>query len=35
VLVYFGGYGVQSGGQNFMIPVNVKIWDERDCVAMR
>ncbi len=30
VLVYFAGYGVQSGGQNYMIPVDAKIWDERD-----
>ena len=30
VLVYFGGFGVQSEGQNFMIPVDAKIWQERD-----
>jgi uncharacterized caspase-like protein len=30
VLLYFGGYGVQSGGQNYMIPVDAKIWGERD-----
>ena len=30
VLLYFGGYGVQSGGQNYMIPVDAKIWEERD-----
>ena len=30
VLVYFGGFGVQSGGQNYMIPVDAKIWQERD-----
>ena len=30
VLVYFGGFGVQSEGQNFMIPVDAKIWEERD-----
>jgi hypothetical protein len=30
VLVYFGGYGVQSDGQNYMIPVDAKIWQERD-----
>jgi uncharacterized caspase-like protein len=30
VLLYFGGYGVQSDGQNYMIPVDAKIWEERD-----
>ncbi|SIN92850.1 Caspase domain-containing protein [Bradyrhizobium erythrophlei] len=30
VLVYFGGFGVQSEGQNYMIPVDAKIWQERD-----
>src|SRR6266404_4793079 len=30
VMIYFAGYGVQSGGQNYMIPVDAKIWDERD-----
>jgi hypothetical protein len=30
VLVYFGGFGVQSRGQNYMIPVDAKIWEERD-----
>lgn len=30
VLVYFGGFGVQSEGQNYMIPVDAKIWRERD-----
>jgi len=30
VLLYFGGYGVQSHGQNYMIPVDAKIWGERD-----
>ena len=30
VLVYFGGYAIQSGGQNYMIPVDAKIWDEID-----
>jgi uncharacterized caspase-like protein len=30
VLLYFGGYGVQSDGQNYMIPVDAKIWGERD-----
>jgi uncharacterized caspase-like protein len=30
VLLYFGGYGVQSDGQNYMVPVDAKIWGERD-----
>jgi uncharacterized caspase-like protein len=30
VLVYFGSFGVQSEGQNYMIPVDAKIWQERD-----
>jgi uncharacterized caspase-like protein len=30
VLVYFGGYGVQSDGQNYLIPVDAKIWNEED-----
>lgn len=30
VMIYFGGYGVQSGGQNYLIPVDAKIWDEQD-----
>lgn len=30
VLVYFGGYGVQSGGHNYLIPVDAKIWSEED-----
>ncbi|WP_198030350.1 caspase family protein [Bradyrhizobium sp. Tv2a-2] len=30
VLVYFGGYGVQSDGQNYLIPVDAKIWSEED-----
>ena len=30
VLVYFGGFGVQSEGQNYMIPADAKIWQERD-----
>ena len=30
VLIYFGGYGVQSGGQNYLIPVDAKIWYEED-----
>jgi uncharacterized caspase-like protein len=30
VLLYFGGYGVQSEGQDYMIPVDAKIWRESD-----
>lgn len=30
VLVYFGGFGIQSEGENYMIPVDAKIWQERD-----
>jgi uncharacterized caspase-like protein len=30
VLLYFGGYSVQSDGQDYMIPVDAKIWRERD-----
>ena len=29
-LLYFGGIGIQSGRQNYMIPVNAQIWAERD-----
>ena len=30
IMIYFGGYGVQSGGQNYLIPVDARIWDEQD-----
>jgi uncharacterized caspase-like protein len=30
VLVYFGGFGIQSEGQNYLIPVDAKIWTEED-----
>ncbi|WP_063614244.1 caspase family protein [Bradyrhizobium sp. Cp5.3] len=30
VLVYFGGYGIQSDGQNYLIPVDANIWSEED-----
>ncbi|WP_128935396.1 caspase family protein [Bradyrhizobium zhanjiangense] len=30
VLVYFGGYGIQSDGHNYLIPVDAKIWSEED-----
>ncbi|MBR0734794.1 caspase family protein [Bradyrhizobium japonicum] len=29
-LVYFGGFGIQSDGHNFLIPVDAKIWSEND-----
>lgn len=30
VLLFFGGYGVQAGRESYMIPVDAKIWKERD-----
>jgi uncharacterized caspase-like protein len=30
VMLYFGGYGVQSAGETFMIPVDAAIWKESD-----
>jgi uncharacterized caspase-like protein len=30
VLLYFGGFGIQSEGQNYLIPVDAKIWTEED-----
>jgi len=30
VLLFFGGYGVQAGHEDYMIPVDAKIWKERD-----
>jgi uncharacterized caspase-like protein len=30
VMFYFGGYAVESAGENFMIPVDASIWKERD-----
>ena len=30
VMVYFGGLGVQSDGESYMIPVDAKIWYEND-----
>ncbi|WP_407158017.1 caspase domain-containing protein [Bradyrhizobium sp. STM 3557] len=30
VVVYLGGFGVQSRGQNYLIPVDAAIWQERD-----
>jgi tetratricopeptide (TPR) repeat protein len=29
-LLYFGGYAIQSGRQNYMIPTNAQIWAERE-----
>jgi uncharacterized caspase-like protein len=28
--LFFGGYGVQAGHEDYMIPVDAKIWKERD-----
>ncbi|MDB5559914.1 MAG: peptidase caspase catalytic subunit p20, partial [Enterovirga sp.] len=30
VLLYFSGYGVQSGRKNYLIPVDAQIWAETD-----
>jgi uncharacterized caspase-like protein len=30
VMVYFGGFGVQSAGESFMLPVDATIWKEND-----
>ena len=30
MVVYLGGFGVQSRGQNYLIPVDAAIWQERD-----
>jgi tetratricopeptide (TPR) repeat protein len=30
VLVFYSGYGIESGRQTFMIPVDAQIWVERD-----
>jgi len=29
-MIFFSGYGIQSGRQTFMIPVDSAIWDEKD-----
>lgn len=29
-MIFFSGYGIQSGRQSFMIPVDSTIWDEKD-----
>lgn len=30
VMLFFGGYGIQSGRESYMIPVDAKIWKEAD-----
>ena len=30
VIFFFGGYGVQAGGESYMIPVDAAIWQESD-----
>ena len=30
VMLFFGGYGVQAGRESYMIPVDARIWKERD-----
>lgn len=30
VMLFFGGYGVQAGGESFMMPVDAVIWKEAD-----
>jgi uncharacterized caspase-like protein len=35
VLVYFGGFGVQSRGENYVMPVDAKIWTEASRAAVR
>jgi Caspase domain len=30
VVLFYGGYGIQIGRENFMIPVDAKIWSESD-----
>ena len=30
VMLFFGGYGIQVGGESFMIPVDAAIWKEAD-----
>jgi uncharacterized caspase-like protein len=30
VMIYFGGFGIQSDGQSYMIPIDAKIWYEDD-----
>ncbi|KIZ37485.1 MULTISPECIES: caspase family protein [Rhodopseudomonas] len=30
VMLFFGGFGIQSGRESYMIPVDATIWNERD-----
>jgi uncharacterized caspase-like protein len=30
VILFFGGYGIQAGGESYMIPVDAAIWEESD-----
>jgi uncharacterized caspase-like protein len=30
VILFFGGYGIQAGGESYMIPVDAAIWQESD-----
>jgi uncharacterized caspase-like protein len=30
VMLFFGGYGIQVGRESYMVPVDAKIWRERD-----
>ena len=30
VMLFFGGYGIQAGRENYMIPVDARIWKEKD-----
>ena len=29
-MLFFGGFGIQSGRESYMIPVNAQIWKEGD-----
>ena len=29
-LLFFSGYGIQSGNQSYLIPINAQIWDEHE-----
>jgi uncharacterized caspase-like protein len=30
VVLFFGGYGIQAGGESYMVPVDAAIWKESD-----
>ena len=32
MLIYFGGYGIQAGRQNYFVPIGAQIWTEPDVV---